>query len=212
MMCNSPSSWQRPSSTSTSSSVTSTSSVQTSGSLTLRWRWKCQGQLNDLSLSAPSLITTYFRRTPYLFEEWTPYIAPIQNFKEKEPPWLGNSQFPQGRWISLIGGFKKNQEKPPNPPFLVPTSLVVVSFPWIFQVQAQMWPSTDAAAARTAKPPKLWSPHFCCFWPADLLPNPHCEPLSAFCFGPPAFLNSMHDSKHVVAWMQMDFRNVFNLL
>ena len=36
MMCNSPSSWQRPSSTSTSSSVTSTSSVQTSGSLTLR--------------------------------------------------------------------------------------------------------------------------------------------------------------------------------
>ena len=84
-MCNSPSSWQRPSSTSTCSSVTSTSSVQTSGSLTLRWRWKCQGQLNDLSLSAPSLITTYFRRTPYLFEEWTPCIAPIQNFEEWKP-------------------------------------------------------------------------------------------------------------------------------
>ena len=85
MMCNSPSSWQRPSSTSTSSSVTSTSSVQTSGSLTLRWRWKCQEQLNNLSLSAPSLITTYFRRTPYLFEEWTLCIAPIQNFEKWEP-------------------------------------------------------------------------------------------------------------------------------
>jgi len=73
MTFNSLSSLRRPSSTFTYSSVTSTSSAQTSGSLTLR-------------------------RTPYLSEEWTPYIAPIQNFRDQHTSWWSYSQKKLDQW------------------------------------------------------------------------------------------------------------------
>ena len=37
-------------------------------------------------------MVTCFRRTPYLSEEWTPYIAPIQNFRDQQTCWKGYSQ------------------------------------------------------------------------------------------------------------------------
>ena len=73
MMCNSRSSWRRPSSTFTCSSVTSISSARTSGSSTQRWHWSnwswiliniliqqlIAGTSSTYPRSEPSLSTTF---------------------------------------------------------------------------------------------------------------------------------------------------------
>jgi len=137
-MCSSRSSWRRPSSTSTCSSVTSTSSAPTSGSLTLR-------------------------RTPFQFEEWTPYIVPTPN-SECDPP----------QSLGLFSNFSRvecDEEK--NKIFPIPTQrstgkhlCLLVTFWWqphsssnllpmqlqTYQVQAQNVTMTENALREQQTP------------------------------------------------------------
>ena len=166
-MCSSRSSWRRPSSTSTCSSVTSTSSAPTSGSLTLRLVYTKLSP-EDFFEDWTSIIKFHFRRTPFQFEEWTPYIVPTQN-SECDPP----------QSLGLFSNSSKVEcDKKKNKIFPIPTQwstrkhlCLLVTFWWKTHSSSNLLPKQATSnlpspgskrdndrecIARTANP-KLWS-------------------------------------------------------